>query len=92
MNPDAASDIAIAGLQYIAGNSEELSRFVALTGVAPDDIRAIAGTPDFMVAVLDYFLGNEPTLLAFVAQAGLDAGDIRKARMAIVPEGQDPGW
>ena len=85
MTPDQASDIAISGLQFIAGDTEELSRFVSLTGIAPNEFRTLVTTPDFMTAVLDYFLGNEPTLLAFTAQADIDPNSIKSARFTLSP-------
>lgn len=92
MNTENASDIAIAGLRYMASNPDELTRFLALTGVSPDEIRSIAHTPDFMSAILDYFLGNEPTLLAFAASHDLDAGDVAKARQAFSGEQTSDGF
>jgi len=85
MTPEAASDIAISGLQYIAGDTEELSRFVALTGIAPNEFRAMVSTSEFMAAILDYFLSNEPTLLAFTAQAGIEPNSVKTARYTLVP-------
>jgi len=85
MTPDRASDIAISGLQHIAGDSEELSRFVALTGVSPHEMRGIAGTSEFLTAVLDYFLGNEATLLAFAASTDINPADISAARFTLSP-------
>ena len=87
MTPQSASDIAISGLQYIAGDSEQLARFVALSGMSPADMREIAQTREFMTAVLDYFLGDEPTLLAFAASTNLDPAEIAKAKHALDPAG-----
>ncbi|MEM7216691.1 MAG: DUF3572 domain-containing protein [Pseudomonadota bacterium] len=85
MTPENASDIAISGLQFIAGDTEQLSRFVSLTGMAPDEIREMAGTSGFMIAILDYLLGDEPTLLAFASGAGIAPEDIQKAKFALDP-------
>ena len=92
MTEDRASDIALSGLQYIAGDQQELSRFVALTGVAPDEIRQIAGTSEFMTAVLDFFLGNEPTLLSFAASADIRPEDVREARFVLSPLAGNEAW
>lgn len=92
MNEEKASEIAISGLNYIAGDENELSRFVTLTGVELDSIREIAGTNDFMCAVLDYFLGNEPTLLAFSAHSSVEAQDILKAKIALSGPHDAGGW
>ncbi|MEZ5872292.1 MAG: DUF3572 domain-containing protein [Nitratireductor sp.] len=80
MDRDQAELLAISGLQFIAGDREQLARFLALSGVAPSDLRDSASSPDFLSGVLDFFLGNEPTLLAFSASAGCDPADVILAR------------
>ena len=92
MTPETAADIAISGLQFIAGDTEQLSRFVALSGVAPDEMRFMAQTPEFMVAIIDYFLGDEPTLMAFAASAGIDPGDLQKAKHSLSPQDFSESW
>ena len=86
LTTDSASDIAIHGLQFIAGDPEQLSRFVALTGIDPGEIRQLAGTTDFLVAILDFFLSDEPTLLAFTSSHNIDPTHIQAARQALAPE------
>ncbi|MFZ1812990.1 MAG: DUF3572 domain-containing protein [Rhizobiaceae bacterium] len=80
MNREAAEMLAIRGLQYLAGDAEQLDRFLALSGVALDDLRLSATSPDFLSGVLDFFLSDETTLLAFSANAGCDPGDVMIAR------------
>jgi hypothetical protein len=80
---DAAVEMAIAALGYIAGMPEELSRFLALTGIAPDAIRAAAAEPGFLGGVLAYIAGNERTLLAFAAHAGIAPDEVEKARLVL---------
>jgi hypothetical protein len=77
---DAALELAITALGFIAGAPEELSRFLALTGIAPDAIRAAAAEPGFLGGVLGYIAGNERTLLAFAAQSGITPEEVEKAR------------
>lgn len=73
-----AEEIAAMALQYMADDAELLSRFLALTGLAPGDLRAASSQPGFLVAVLDFFLGYEPNLLSFA-----DAIDISPESVAI---------
>jgi hypothetical protein len=80
---DAALKLAIAALGYIAGAPEELSRFLAMTGIAPDAIRAAAVEPGFFGGVLGYIAGNERTLLAFAAQSGIAPEEVEKARTVL---------
>jgi Protein of unknown function (DUF3572) len=79
----AALELAITALGFVAGAPEELSRFLALTGIAPDAIRAAAAEPGFLGGVLAYIAGNERTLLAFAAQAGIAPEEIEKARTVL---------
>jgi hypothetical protein len=80
---DAASELALGALGFIAGDPEELSRFLALTGIDPDAIRAAAAEPGFLGGVLTYVAGNERTLLAFAAEAGVAPEEIEKARTVL---------
>lgn len=77
---DAAVELAITALGFLAGAPEELSRFLALTGIAPDAIRAAAAEPGFLGGVLAYVAGDERTLLAFAAHAGIAPEEVEKAR------------
>ena len=90
---DAALALAITALGFIAGESDELSRFLALTGLDPGSIRAAAKEPGFLGGVLAYIAGNEPTLLAFAAHARVAPQEIEKARVILTEvewEGDTP--
>jgi len=91
MTPDTATSIAISGLQFIAGDEEQISRFVALTGITPDEMREAAGSTSFMTAILEFFMGDEPTLLAFAASNNMDPADIQKALHVFSPPGPGSG-
>ncbi|MBL4892737.1 MAG: DUF3572 domain-containing protein [Rhizobiaceae bacterium] len=80
MNETNAKAVAIQILEYLAGDQEQLSRFMALTGIEASEMRQMAGSTPFMVALLDYLLGNEPTLLSFTAERNIAPDDILKAR------------
>jgi hypothetical protein len=80
---EAACELAIGALGFIAADPEELSRFLALTGIDPGAIRAAAAETGFLGGVLAYVAGNERTLLAFAAQAGVAPEEIEKARIVL---------
>jgi uncharacterized protein DUF3572 len=80
---DAARELAVAALGFIAGAPEELSRFLALSGIEPSAIRAAAAEPGFLGGVLAYIAGNERTLLAFAATAGIAPEEVEKARIVL---------
>jgi hypothetical protein len=77
---DAASELAVAALGFIAADPEQLSRFLALSGIDAAAIRTAAAEPGFLGGVLAYIAGNERTLLAFAAQAGVAPEEVEKAR------------
>jgi hypothetical protein len=80
---EAASELAIGALGFVAADPEELSRFLALTGIDPGAVRAAAAEPGFLGGVLAYIAGNERTLMAFAAQAGVAPEEIEKARIVL---------
>ncbi len=80
---DAAAGLAIAALGFMAGTPEELSRFLALTGIAPEAIRAAAAEPGFLGGVLTYIAGNERTLVAFASHAGVAPEEVERARIVL---------
>jgi hypothetical protein len=90
---NAALELAISALGFIAGAPLELSRFLALTGIDPGAIRAAAAEPGFLGGVLAYIAGNERTLLAFAAKAGVAPEEVEKARLVLAgaePEREAP--
>jgi len=84
----SAELIAIKGLQYLAGDPEQLSRFLALSGCEPHELRQNADSPEFLAGVLEFFMGNEPTLLAFCADHTINPDDIGKAQQCLGGPGE----
>jgi hypothetical protein len=84
----SAESIGVTALSFIAADPELLSRFLAITGIEPAQIRQAATEPGFLVGVLDFILAHEPTLMAFAASSDLDPASIAKARHAL-PNGSD---
>jgi Protein of unknown function (DUF3572) len=79
-----AESVAIKGLQHIAGDSELLARFLALSGIYPQDMREAANSPTFLSGVMDFFMGDEPALLAFAASIGEGPATIAAARAILL--------
>lgn len=71
IDAERASGLALQGLAFLAADAGRLSRFLALTGCGPADIRAQAKTPDFQASVLEYLLADESLLLVFATEAGV---------------------
>ena len=66
-----AEATAVAILGWLAGEPELLSRFLALTGVAPADVRGAMNDPVFLAGLVDFLMSHEPTLMAFSAATGI---------------------
>ncbi len=81
-----AESLAIEALGFLAGDSELLSRFLALTGIAPDSLRAAAAQPGFLGGVLAFVAGHEKTLTAFAAAAGKAPETVAAAHRVLNPE------
>ena len=80
---NAANDIAVQALAFLAGDMERLGRFLALTGLDPTTIRQAARQQGFLVGVLDHVLGDEALLVAFAAGHDLAPQDIAEARAVL---------
>jgi hypothetical protein len=78
-----AERIAILALGHLANDPEQLSRFLALSGMAPSDLRSAAGDPAFLAGVLEHFTNHEPSLLAFAEAAGLEPQAVADARTVL---------
>lgn len=90
MQQDQAETVALQALGFLAGDEDRLARFLAMTGVGPEDLKGRIGDPAFLGAVLDHLLGYEPDLMAFAAEAEIDPALVGRAR-AVLP-GQAPEW
>jgi hypothetical protein len=83
MDRSAAETLALKVLAFLAGESEALARFLALSGLPPEELRQRAGEPLLLAAVLDFVLGDDKLLLAFAEGEGVDAKLVHAARRAL---------
>jgi hypothetical protein len=56
--------IALRALGWILADPQRSSRFLALTGLEPDDLRVRIAEKEFHMAVLDYLAGHEADLIS----------------------------
>lgn len=80
---EAARELAVAALTFIAGAPAELARFLALSGIEAGAIRAAAAEPRFLEGVLAYVAGNERTLMSFAESAGIPPEEVERARIVL---------
>jgi hypothetical protein len=79
----AACDLAIEALGYIAGDPELLARFLAATGLEGGSIRDAAAEPEFLLGVLEHVCSDERLLVAFATHADIGPEDIATAKLAL---------
>ena len=75
--------IALKLMAFLAADSDQLGRFMALSGLSPSDLKANLPDPAFQGGVLDFALSDESLLLAFAANEGLDPAAIMRARASL---------
>lgn len=87
----AAAEVAITALNFLATDRERFERFLALTGLGPESLRAAARDPSFLAGVLEHVTGDETLLLAFAAEGGLDPQDVERAGRVLAGRPGDTG-
>lgn len=80
-----AEGVAITAFTFITADEERLSRFLALSGLSADSIRAAASQPSFLAAVLDYVASDEPLLVELAKQMSTKPERIMEARWTLSP-------
>lgn len=75
--------VGIAALQFLVTDDDLMMRFLAMSGLQADELRAAAGQPGFFAGVLDFILAHEPTLMAFANHAGMSPEQVQKARVTL---------
>src|SRR6516225_4082054 len=75
-----ADELAVTAFEFLAGDSARIARFLDMTGITIETIRAAAQEPRFFAGVLDYVISDEPLLLAFSRESGVDPNEIVAAR------------
>jgi hypothetical protein len=89
MNPESAETLALKGLAHVAADADSLARFLDLSGLGPEDLRARAGDPELLAAVMDFLLADDARLMAFCAAEGLTPVKAHAIRRAL-PGASDP--
>jgi hypothetical protein len=80
---ETAESLAIQALTYLAGEPDRLGRFLALSGLGPEQVRLAAIEPGFLAGVLEYLSSDESLLLGFADHARVDPAEIARAQAAL---------
>lgn len=83
MTREAAEALALQGLTFLAGDGGRLSRFLALTGIDPGELRNWDGNTAIQAAVLEHLLADESLLLVFAAEAGVAPETVAPAQQLL---------
>lgn len=83
MQSSAAETLALKILAFLAGDAEGLGRFLALSGLGPQDLRERVNDPLLLAAVIDFVLGDDKLVTAFSKDEGIDPRTIHQARQAL---------
>jgi hypothetical protein len=78
--PQDPHALALSALGWILGDPSRADRFLALTGITPDDLRSGLDNPAILGAVIDFLAGNENDLLAAADALDVPPGSFAAAR------------
>ncbi|WP_417715134.1 DUF3572 domain-containing protein [Roseibium salinum] len=83
LSVEEAQEIATQALVQLSGDTEQIGRFLAFSGIGPDMIREAASEPGFLAGVLEFYMMDESLLLAFCENAGIRPTMMAAARYAL---------
>lgn len=77
---DDAAALALRALGWILSDQHRAQRFLDLTGLTPDGLRASLAQPSTLAAVIDFLCAHEPDLTAAAEALEIDPAEIPAAR------------
>jgi hypothetical protein len=77
------SGIALRAFAWVLSDERRAQRFLDLTGLTPDVLRARIGSAEVQLSVLDFLCAHEPDLVAAAAHIGLPPAQIAAARESL---------
>ncbi len=77
---DDPQTLALSALAWTLGEDARAARFLALTGIAPETLRAAADAPATLDAVLGFLEGHQPDLIACADALGVSPERLVAAR------------
>ena len=72
--------LALGALGWLLGDDRRAARFLDLTGLTPDSLRAAVGEPATQRAVLDFLCAHEPDLIGASEAIGVAPAELAAAR------------
>jgi hypothetical protein len=82
-NREESETLALSALGWTLSDGDRAARFLALTGLAPEDLRDRLGDRSFLAATLAFLEAHEPDLLACADALGVPAAQLVEARTVL---------
>lgn len=79
-SPHDPAALALQALGWVLGDAPRAERFLSLTGLTPDELRAGLGDPAVLGAVLEFLCGHEADLIAAADALSVQPGDLAAAQ------------
>ena len=80
---DNATALALGALGWTLSDDARAERLLALTGLAPDDLRSRVGEPALLAATLRFLEAHEPDLVACADHLDIAPADLVDARRGL---------
>jgi hypothetical protein len=85
--------LALAALGWVLSDDDHAERFLALTGVSPEELRARIGEQMVLIAALDFLMSYEPDLIAAATALGVEPQVLANAHAQLTgPQNPDEAW
>ena len=81
--PTDAQALALHALATAVSDERRAQRFLDLTGIGTDELRARAADPVLLAALIRFLEAHEPDLVAVAADIGVDPQALVSARRAL---------
>lgn len=81
--PRDPQELALAALAATLNDERRAQRFLDLTGLSPDELRASVGEPSLLAATLTFLEAHEPDLLAVAETIGVKPDALIAARLEL---------
>ena len=80
---EKAATAALSALGWALADGPRAERFLALTGLSPEDLRSRLDDPALLAAVLRFLEAYEPDLIACASDLKLDPAELIEARRVL---------
>jgi hypothetical protein len=81
--PNDPVALALDALASTLGDSRRAQRFLDLTGIGTEELRARAGEPALLAALIRFLEAHEPDLIAVADELGISPAQLVDARREI---------